>query len=395
MRSLLWLALGAFAVGTEGFMIAGLLPRIAADLGVSVPQAGHLVTVFGVTYAIGSPIIAVLTGGIERKRLLLGALAAFALANLLAAWSPNFVWLAVSRALLALAAGAFMPAANAYAATTAAPDHRGRAISTVYTGFTFALVAGVPLGTLVGVGYGWRTTFAGVAVLALVAGIGIALALRPLAASGKVGLRERLAAARSPEVGAILLLSVIQLAGAFSVFTYFAPLLRAELGIGETAVTYFLLLFGAASFVGNLAGGYVADRVPGHVALRFTIPIVVAAFAALALAGHLTPQAALPVVAVAIAVWGVFGWSFLPIQQVRLAAAAPKTVTLALSLNASAIYVGVALGSTLGGLAAAGGSVRDVGWVGAALALTGLAWLALSRPRTRRAQGRALEYAAE
>jgi len=381
MRSLLWLALAAFGVGTEGFMIAGLLPRIAGDVGVSVAQAGYLVTVFGVTYAVGSPIVAVLTGPVERKRLLLAAIAAFGLANLLAAWAPSFVALLVARALLALTAGAFMPAATAYAATSAAPERRGRAISMVYTGFTLAIVIGVPLGTAIGVEYGWRATFVAVAGLAAASWIGLAFALRPMPGSAAIGLGHRLAAARLPGVPAILLLTIVALTGAFATFTYFAPLVRTDLGIGEQSVAYFLFLFGAAAFIGNLAGGYVADRVPARRSVPVIFLVLAVAFASIALAGQVSPVAAHPVLIAAIFAWGLFGWSFLPIQQTRLAAAAPTLVAVTLSLNASAIYIGVALGSTLGGLVAEHGSVRDVSWVGVGAAIAGLILFSLTGQR--------------
>lgn len=382
MGSLLWLALGAFAVGTEGFMIAGLLPTIGGDLGVSVAAAGDLVMVFGVTYAVGSPIVAVLTGSLERKRLLLAAIAAFGIANLLAAWLPGFTALLAARALLALTAATFMPTATAYAATTVAPERRGRAISLVYTGFTLALVVGVPLGTLIGNAFGWRATFEGIAVLAVLAWIGLALALRPLAGAAAIGLRARLAAASVPGVPSTLLLTVLALAGAFSVYTYFAPYVQTALGLGSNGVALFLLLFGASAFVGNLAGGYVADRVPARRALRVTLSVLTLAFVSMALVPQLPQPIRIPVTVVAVALWGMFGWGTMPIQQVRLARAAPKLVAVTMSLNSSAIYLGAALGATLGGVAVAQANAGTVGWIAAMCDLAGLAVVLLSFRRS-------------
>lgn len=378
MGSLLWLALGAFAVGTEGFMIAGLLPKIGGDLGVSVAAAGDLVMVFGVTYAVGSPIVAVLTGSLERKRLLLAAIAAFGIANLLAAWLPGFTALLAARALLALTAATFMPAATAYAATTVAPERRGRAISLVYTGFTLALVVGVPLGTLIGNAFGWRATFEGIAVLAVLGWIGLALALRPLEGAAAIGLRARLAAASVPGVPSTLLLTVLALAGAFSVYTYFAPYVQTALGLGSNGVALFLLLFGAAAFVGKLAGGYVADRVPARRVLRVTLSVLTLAFVSMALVPQLPQPIRIPVAVVAVALWGMFGWGTMPIQQVRLARAAPKLVAVTMSLNSSAIYLGAALGATLGGVAVAQANAGTVGWIAAMCDLAGLAVVLLS-----------------
>src|ERR1700752_4494902 len=149
-------------------MIAGLLPALARDLNVGVLAAGHLVTAFSLTYAIGAPVMAVLTAGLERRRLLAVAMGGFALANLLAALAPGYAGLLAARLLLALSAATFMPAASGYAAALGGPERRGRALSTITTGLTLAIIAGVPLGVLVGQGFGWRATFFGVAGVAAV-----------------------------------------------------------------------------------------------------------------------------------------------------------------------------------------------------------------------------------
>ena len=171
--SLIWLTLGAFAIGTEGFMIAGLLPALARDLNVGLSAAGHLVTAFSLAYAIGAPVMAVLTAGLERRRLLAIAMAGFTLANLLAALAPGYAGLLAARLLLALSAASFMPAASGYAAASGGPERRGRALSMVTNGLTLAIVAGVPLGRAGGEGFGWRATFLGVAGLAALSLLGI------------------------------------------------------------------------------------------------------------------------------------------------------------------------------------------------------------------------------
>src|SRR4030095_4360649 len=165
LNSLVWLALGAFAIGTEGFMIAGLLPVLARDLKVGLAAAGHLVTAFSLTYAIGAPVMAVLTAGLERRRVVTVAMGGFAVANLLAALAPGYFGLLGARLLLALSAASFMPAARGYAATLSGPERRGRALSIVTNGLTLAIIAGVPLGVLVGDRFGWRAPFVGVAGL--------------------------------------------------------------------------------------------------------------------------------------------------------------------------------------------------------------------------------------
>ena len=147
-------------------MIAGLLPALARDLNTSLAAAGHLVTAFSLAYAMGAPVMAVLTAGLERRRLLAVAMAGFTLANLLAALAPDYAGLLTARLLLALSAATFMPAASGYAAALGGPQRRGRALSMVTNGLTLAIIAGVPLGVLVGERFGWRATFLGVAGLA-------------------------------------------------------------------------------------------------------------------------------------------------------------------------------------------------------------------------------------
>src|SRR6201985_3183686 len=177
LAPLSWLTLGAFAIGTEGFMIAGLLPALARDLNVGLSAAGQLVTAFSLAYAVAAPVIAVLAAGVEGRRLLALAIAGFSIANLLAALAPSYAGLLAARLLLALSAASFMPAASGYAAALGGPERRGRALSLVTNGLTLAIIAGVPLGVLIGQGFGWRATFLGVAVLASLSLLGIIVRL--------------------------------------------------------------------------------------------------------------------------------------------------------------------------------------------------------------------------
>jgi predicted MFS family arabinose efflux permease len=185
-------------------------------------------------------------------------------------------------------------------------------------------------------------------------------------------------------VPSILALTVLTLGGAFAVFTYFAPLISSELGVGPDAVAAYLMLFGVAAFIGNLVGGNVADKVPAGRALATILMVLATTSAAVAIAGGLPHGAAAIVLPIAIAIWGLFGWSFLPIQQARLVSVNPAMATVLLSLNASAIYVGVALGSALGGAVIAHGPVHNLGWVSVACDLVALTVLTLTarRPAT-------------
>jgi predicted MFS family arabinose efflux permease len=171
------LALGTFAIGTEGFMIAPLLPTVAADLGVSVSTAGHLVTAFAFTFALSSPILTVLTESVDRRRLLISSMIAFALANVMACVSEGYWGVMSARLLLALAAGLYVPNANALAGALVSPDKRGRALAIVNGGITMAIAFGLPLAALIGHRFGWRMTFVAVAIFSFAATMGLLLGL--------------------------------------------------------------------------------------------------------------------------------------------------------------------------------------------------------------------------
>jgi predicted MFS family arabinose efflux permease len=383
---LLPLVVGAFAIGAETFMISGVLPTIAADLRVSPAAAGSLVTIFALAYALGSPLLAVASAGLERKRLLLAAIGAFALANLLAALAPSFLWLAAARVLLALSAGLFMPAAVAFATATHAPEKRGKAVALVYAGMTLATVVGVPAGTYLAAAASWRAPFLGVAILSALAFAGVAAVLPRQAGIVGFGLRERLAAARRPDVLALLALTMAALVGPFAANTYLGLLVEATFGFGGDRLAAALLLFGAMSFFGSQFGGYGADRWPRERFIAAIFAVLVVAFALLAIAprwGGFSGGAAL---LAGLSLWGLFGWAFPIVQQARLVSLDPALAPITLSLNVSALYLGAAIGSLLGGLAVRQGSVGAVGWVAAASELVALALLvATAAPQPRAA----------
>jgi predicted MFS family arabinose efflux permease len=224
--SFIWLVVGTFAIGTEGFMISGILPGMAHDLGVSVSAAGQFVTIFALAYSIGSPLIAVATATLPRRTLLIGAMAVFTFANVLAAYSPGYWMLAFARIILALSAGTFMPASGAYASLTVAPERRGQALAFIYSGMTTALIFGVPLGTLLAARLDWRATFLAVAILGAIALVGIVVRLKPAPSPPAISLGQRLAVARRADVLSILLLTILVVTGAFLVNTYFGAYLE-------------------------------------------------------------------------------------------------------------------------------------------------------------------------
>ena len=376
---LLVLALGTFAIGTGSFVFAGLLEGVAGDLSVSVGTAGNLVTVFAVTYAVVSPILVTLTGGVAPRRILFAAIAVFAAANLAAVFAPTFGLLLACRMLAACGAAVFTPTALAVAAGLSPPEERGRSISIITGGLTVSFVIGIPLGSIIGTYAGWRMTFVMVAFLGVVAMLGVRALLPDVEAPPVVGLRERVDALRQPAVLAALGLTTLGLMGGFVVFTYVSPLLAGITGLGGAGVSGLLFLFGVAALLGNWLGGYGADHV-GYARLMAAI----LALLSLSLSGFSLLVAssgtalALPGTVAALVLWGVAGFALNPLQQYRVSQLAPSTRNVALSLNASAIYLGQGIGAGLGALALANGSLGTLGWTGSLCALAALALLLLT-----------------
>ncbi|MER7706830.1 MFS transporter [Kitasatospora sp. NPDC097605] len=365
------LALGTFAVGTDAFVVAGFLPELAADLGVSTATAGQAVTVFAAAYALLSPVLATLTARLPRRRLLVGALLGLGAANLASALAPDFAVLLATRVAAAAAAAAFTPNAGAVAAFLVRPEQRARALAVVVGGLTVATALGVPLGGLAGQWTGWRWALGAVAGLAVLVAAAVAVRLPHLPGSPPVALRERLAVLRHPAVRAILPLTVLGMAAAYTVYAYSVPAL-ATVGLTAGGTVWALALYGVGAVIGNLAAGLATDRVGGVRVLAVGYAVMaggLAGLGALAATGVRGPV----LVGLLTMAWGAGSWCQTPPQQHRLIAAAPGEAPLVVALNSSAIYVGIGAGTLIGGLTARPGFATA-----AALALVALVHLLLT-----------------
>src|SRR5579859_3306877 len=313
------LALGTFALGTDGFVIAGILPDIAHQLNISVDMAGQLVTAFSLIYALGAPVLAAAAGNIARKRLLLLSLILFVIANLLAALAANFVVLLLARILAAVGAALYTPTASAAAVSLVPAEKRGRALSLVLSGMTVSMILGVPLGIFIASQFGWRMTFVLIAALSAFALIGVLTLFPAIANPPVVRLRTRLALLRKPAILVTLLNTVPWILGVFTVYTYLGPLLQQMTHLNAGWISGMFLLFGLAGIPGNALGGYSADR--WGAVRTLTLGSLMVGLTLFAL-----PFAAiwLPGVAVIMIVWGVFGSIIIPPQQLRLIALAPE-----------------------------------------------------------------------
>ena len=361
------LTLATFAIGTGTFVVTGLLGSVAGEFSVPVESAGHLVTVFAVAYAVGSPILVTLTEGVPRRVLVVAALALFALANGAAAVAPSFGLLLASRVAAALGAAVLTPVAGAVAADLAAPEKQGRALSLVIGGMTVAWVVGIPLGTLVGDEFGWRASFVMVGALAAVAAVAVAAILPNVENPPVAGLRSMFALAGRAAILAVLGITALGVAAGFVVLTYIRPLLEGLTGFGGGGIGLMLLIFGLASIAGNSLGGYWADRRGyrnGMGAILVVLALSLLSFSLLTVADAGSGTAVLGA-AVALVAWSVAGFAIVPLQQYHLIRIVPESRNTVLSLNASAIYLGQGVGSILGSVALGYGSIATLGWVGA------------------------------
>ena len=388
---LIYLALGTFAIGTEGFMIAAILPSIADSLSVSVQMAGQLVTVFTLVFAVSSPILTALTGRVPRRQLLLMSMGVFALGNIAAASASGYWSLLLARAILALAAGLYGPNAIALAGALVPKDYRGRALAIVNGGFSVAVALGVPLGAFVGSTWGWRVNFLGVAILALAACVGLIAGISKDAGTGQSAatLSERLAVVTQSAALAALFVTTLWAVGGYAVYTYIAPFLAAVADLEGGPVGYVLFCWGASAFVGLFLGGTINDKIGARRAISIALPLMAVALASLSItAAYARPSAALLPVLTAVAVWGVTAWGFFPPQQARLIGIAGlKNAPIILSLNSSFQYLGFSLGAALGSVTLAIGGLDDLGWVGAARVLAAFL-LFLATDRRFRSSGR-------
>jgi DHA1 family inner membrane transport protein len=372
LNPLFWLALGAFAIGTEGFMIAGLLPTLARDLNVSLPATGYLVTAFSLAYAVGAPIIAVLTAGLERRRLLAIAMTGFSIASLLAALAPGYAELLAARLLLALSAASFMPAASGYAAVLSGPERRGRALSMISNGPTLAIVAGVPLGVLVSEDLGWRAAFLGVAALAALSLLGILVDMPTQPPGTTASLGERLTIIKRSDMMATLATSALTVAATFTVYTYLGVFLEYIAGTGPRDLALVLFGFGLASAAGTRLGGATADYWGAGHTVIVGGGLTILAYVILSLGAALEHARAMLALLPAILLWGLASWSLMTAQQARLVSLTPGLAAVSLSLNSSAIYLGSATGAAVGALVIAQGEVGRLGWVAAGFSVAAL-----------------------
>ncbi|MGD9660877.1 MAG: MFS transporter [Porticoccaceae bacterium] len=348
ISSVLVLAMGTFAVGTDAFILAAFLPSMAEGLHVSSSVAGLSMTIFTLTYAFFAPVIATLTARMSRRSLLVIALIVLALANVISATAPNFPILMASRVLAAVGAAAFTPTAGAASAALVRTELRGRALAVVIGGLTIATALGVPIGNLANLWLGWRAALVLVSIVSLVAAVSLFVSLPKLPGSPPVELRRRLAALRYPGVLTILPITILGMAACYTPYAYSVLVLHA-LGVAPKAMVIMLFLYGLGAVIGNLFSGFATD---GWGPIRTLTTTYVVMFASLSALGVMAISGSIQVlVCLLVFLWGASSFAQTAAQQHRLIAVAPTHIPLVISLNSSAIYLGIGLGTLLGGIA--------------------------------------------
>ncbi|MEX3937744.1 MFS transporter [Paraburkholderia phymatum] len=360
-KRLLVLASGMFAIGTDSFVVAGVLPQVSASLAVPVALAGQMVTLYALSLALLSPVIAATVAHWPRKQLLLTGLVIFVLANAVTALAPNIGIVLASRLLAGLGAAMFSPTATATGASLVAPEQRGKALAIVIAGMSSATALGAPLGTFIGGWLGWRATMWFVAVVATLAAIGVAQLLRDVPTPPSLSLARRLAPLGDVRVLLTLTTTWLAYAGAFVVYTYIGLSFDRATGGDARVLAGLLVLWGVAATAGNLAAGRLTDRLGSRRIINAAIAIVAIDFALLP-----WTSASLGTAVPALVVWGVCGWGLLVPQQHRLISIAPTAAPVLLGLNSAAISIGVAMSGVIGGAAISWFDRHTLGLVGAA-----------------------------
>ncbi|MGX1253134.1 DHA1 family inner membrane transport protein [Streptomyces ambofaciens] len=259
--ALLALAVGAFGIGTTEFVMMGLLPDVADDLGISIPTAGHLVSAYALGVVIGAPLLAAATTRMSRRAVLIALMALFVVGNALSAVAPGEISLLAARFVSGLPHGAFFGVGAVVATGMVAPERKARSVSLMFLGLTVANIVGVPAATAMGQQLGWRATFLGVSAIGVAAIAALALLIpRDSAPAPTTGLRGELAALRSLPVWLALGTTVAGFGALFAAYSYITPMLTDAAGFAETSVTLLLALFGVGATAGNLLGGRLADH---------------------------------------------------------------------------------------------------------------------------------------
>ncbi|OLP43697.1 MFS transporter [Rhizobium oryziradicis] len=361
--SVIFLAVSAFLIVTTEFIIVGMLPGLARDLGISVSAAGQLVTLFAFTVMLAGPFLTAMVSHFERKRLFVSILALFAISNAIAALAPNIWVLGIGRFIPALALPVFWGTASETAGQLAGSKRASKAIAQVYMGIAAAMVLGIPLGTLIADALGWRGTFWTLAALSLLMAILLGFFMPTMAKPEKMSALAQAQILKDPFFRGNIILSVVVFTAMFTAYTYLADILETMAGVPSAQVGWWLMGFGLFGLIGNWLGGNMVERGP----------VMATGVATMVLAGGMIAATAFSsshiLLIPALAAWGIANTALYPICQIRVMKAASHAQALAGTLNVSMANAGIGLGALIGGAVIQRWSLSNLGYVAAAIAL--------------------------
>lgn len=373
MALLFLLAVGSFTVGVGAFAVIGVLTPLSADLALTPIQASWAMSAYAIAYAIGSPVLTSVSGTVDRRLVLALGMALFCLGCALTTFADNPSLFYVARIVAAFGSGLFSPGAAAVAVALAAPGERGRALSVVFGGIAMANVIGVPFGAYIGYVLGWRWVFGAVALAAVFMTMAILVRVPEKLPFAPARLADLGYTMIHPRLGLAVTLTATAMGAGWIPFTFLAPLIEEKTGGGATLVGVLLAVYGAGSFLGNIVGGWLADRFGPIVALR----VVMASQIPFTITITLAPWGPWSGMALLL-IWGLVGWAFMVPQQSRLVGLDPSRMQILLALNAACIYAGAAIGAMLAGLVKTAFGLWALGPAAALIILIAMAQLELS-----------------
>lgn len=363
----------SFVVGMVELIIGGILDLIAEDLYVSLGQAGFLITIFSLVFAISGPVLLVTTSGIERKKLTLASLGVFFLGNLVTILSPSYSILFVGRIISAMSGALLVNLCLVMAPSIVKAKYRGRAIGIVSMGISGSIVLGLPIGLILGDAFNWRAPFVLIAILTLVSMIGVHFLMHKVDPKPSIPLSKQLATLKNNKILFAHLTMFLFLAGHTVLYAYFKPFLHTTMGISGPLVSIIYLIFGIAAVSGGGLGGTFADRYGTNRTILLTIVIFGVTIFAIPYTTF-----SLAIFLVVMVVWGAMNWALSPALQSYLIETAPETSDIQQSLNNSSLHFGIAFGSFIGGIVIEQTTVIHNAFVGGVLIVLSLGMALIS-----------------
>ncbi|MBP1950795.1 MFS transporter [Virgibacillus litoralis] len=359
-----FLMIVAFVVGMVELIIGGLLDLMAADLDVSLGQIGFLITIFSLIFAVGAPILLILTSSIERKRLALISLVIFLLGNIVTVFSPTYTIVFIGRIISALSGSLLIILCLTIAPSIVHPKYRGRAIGIVSMGVSASIVLGIPVGLLLGNAFGWRAPFVLISVLTVFSIAGVFLLMERIDPKPSSPIKKQLATLKERRIFFGQAITFLFIAGHTVLYAYLTPFVKMTMELDGTWVSVIYMIFGIAAVSGGGVGGTLSDKLGPERTIMLTIVLFTLVIFSIPFTTF-----ALPVFITILVVWGMLSWTLAPATQSYLISLSPETSDIQQSLNNSALHLGIAFGSLVGGLVIERASIEQNATVGGFFAL--------------------------